>query len=100
MVPARRGFALRDAIKNSTPHGGTYTQTALAQAQREGYDRIIVITDEQSHQAVTGPKAGTKGYFINVANYQNGIGYGEWTHVDGWSENVLQYIIAAENLGD
>jgi 60 kDa SS-A/Ro ribonucleoprotein len=97
LVPARRGFALREAIRQATPVSGTNTQTALIQAEREGYDRIIVITDEQSHQTITGPKNGTKGYFINVANYKNGIGYGKWTHIDGWSEAVLQYIVAAES---
>jgi len=96
LVPARRGFALREAIQSATSHSSTNTQTALIQAEQEGYDRIIVITDEQSHQTITGPKKGTKGYFINVATNQNGIGYGTWTHLDGWSESVLQYIIAAE----
>ena len=96
LVPARRGFALREAIQSATSHSSTNTQTALIQAEHEGYDRIIVITDEQSHQTITGPKKGTKGYFINVATNQNGIGYGPWTHLDGWSESVLQYIIAVE----
>lgn len=98
LVPARRGFALREAIQKATGHGGTNTQTALVAAAREGYDRIIVITDEQSHQTITGPTSGTNAYFINVATYKNGIGYGKWTHIDGWSESVLQYIIAAEGL--
>jgi hypothetical protein len=93
IVPARRGFALRDAIKKG-PGGGTMTDTALGLAEREGYDRIIVITDEQSHQTVRGPKG--KGYFVNVATYQNGIGYGAWTHIDGWSEAIVDYIRAAE----
>jgi 60 kDa SS-A/Ro ribonucleoprotein len=29
---------------------------------------------------------------INVASYRNGVGYGPWTHIDGWSESVLEYI--------
>lgn len=91
VIPARRGFALRDAIRKG-PGGGTNTQTALSLAASEGYDRIIVITDEQSHQSISGPVAGTKGYFINVASYQNGIGYGQWVHIDGWSEAVIDYI--------
>jgi hypothetical protein len=97
VVPNRRGFALRDAIKKGTAVSGTMTQNALFKAEKEGYDRIIVITDEQSHQSITGPRPGSKAYFINVASYQNGIGYGPWTHIDGWSEAVLQYIVAAEN---
>lgn len=94
LVPARRGFALRDLILE-LPKGGTYTETALQFAAKQDYDRIIVITDEQSHQTISAPKT-DKAYFINVATYKNGIGYGKWTHIDGWSEAVLQYIVAAE----
>lgn len=96
LVPSRRGFALRDAIQSATEHGGTNTQDALILAAKEGYDRIIVITDEQSHQAVSGPGLGARGYFINVASYQNGIGYKAWTHIDGFSESVLDFIAEFE----
>jgi 60 kDa SS-A/Ro ribonucleoprotein len=90
-----RGFALADAIRRG-PGGGTYTQKALDLAAAQGYDRIIVITDEQSHQVI-GPPAGL-GYFINIASARNGIGYGEWKHIDGWSEAVLDYVRAVEQL--
>jgi hypothetical protein len=49
-----------------------------------------VITDEQSHDRVPAPKG--KGYMVNVASARNGVGYGQWTHVDGWSETVVEYI--------
>lgn len=90
-IPPRRGFALIDAIKRS-PGGGTNTDTALKMAREIGYDRIIVVTDEQSHQRVSAPLPGARGYFINVANYKNGVGYGPWVHIDGWSEAILTYI--------
>jgi 60 kDa SS-A/Ro ribonucleoprotein len=92
-VPARQGFALRDAMNASQPHGGTYLGRALGEID-EKYDRLIVITDEQSHDAVPNPKA--RGYVINVASFQNGVGYGKWVHIDGWSDSVIEYIRAAE----
>ena len=98
LVPPRRGFALRDVILRATPHGSTNTDYALKLAAQIGYDRIIVITDEQSHQSIGGPAKGAKGYFINVASYQNGIGYRAWTHIDGWSEAVLEYILQYERF--
>jgi 60 kDa SS-A/Ro ribonucleoprotein len=100
-VPARRGFALRDAIDASQRHNGTYLGKAVEELKRrternpnERYDRLIVITDEQSHDSI--PKPAGKGYVINVASYKNGVGYGAWTHVDGWSESVIEYIRALE----
>jgi hypothetical protein len=98
-VPSRRGMALRDALDQSQPHGGTNLGASLKQVDadvREGYDRVVVITDEQSHDRVPAPKG--KGYVINVASARNGVGYGEWMHIDGWSEAVIDYI--AELEGD
>jgi hypothetical protein len=92
-IPPRQGFALRDALNASQPHGGTYLGKALGEID-EKYDRLIVITDEQSHDAVPNPKA--RGYVINVASFQNGVGYGKWVHIDGWSDSVIEYIRAAE----
>ncbi|MGH9515767.1 MAG: TROVE domain-containing protein [Terriglobales bacterium] len=94
-VPARRGFALRDAIDASQRHNGTYLGKAIEELNRnEKYDRLIVITDEQAHDTVSAPNG--KGYVINVASYKNGVGYGKWTHIDGWSESVIEYIRALE----
>ncbi len=61
----------------------------------ERYDRIIVITDEQSHDRVAAPRG--KGYVINVASARNGVGYGPWVHIDGFSEAVINYIRELEN---
>jgi len=27
---------------------------------------------------------------------KNGVGYGKWTHIDGWSESVVEYIRTLE----
>ncbi len=93
-IPPRRGFALRDAMESSQPHSGTYLGAAL-DAVGERYDRIIVITDEQSHDRVGAPRG--KGYMINVAAARNGVGYGPWVHIDGFSEAVINYIRELEN---
>ena len=94
-VPARRGFALRDAIDASQPHSSTMLGKAVEELnKKERYDRLIVITDEQAHDTVPAPKG--KGYVINVASYKNGVGYGKWTHIDGWSESVIEYIRTLE----
>jgi hypothetical protein len=96
-VPARRGFALRDAIDKSQRHNGTYLGKAVEELHRraernpnERYDRLVVITDEQAHDTVPNPQG--KGYVVNVASYKNGVGYGKWTHIDGWSEAVIEYV--------
>ena len=96
-VPSRRGFALRDAIVSSQPHAGTQLGHALSRL-REAYDRIIVITDEQSHDRVPAPHG--RGYVVNVASARNGVGYGAWTHIDGWSEAVVDYIRSLEVEAD
>jgi 60 kDa SS-A/Ro ribonucleoprotein len=94
-VPARRGFALRDAIDASQRHNSTQLGDAVEKLNRsETCDRLIVITDEQAHDRVPGPRG--KGYLINVASFKNGVGYGKWTHIDGWSEAVIEYIRALE----
>jgi 60 kDa SS-A/Ro ribonucleoprotein len=35
-----------------------------------------------------------------VASYQNGVGYRDWTHIDGWSEAVVEYIFQYERFMD
>lgn len=96
-VPPRRGFALRDAIVNSQEHNGTYLGAAVSKMNDVGQDRLIVITDEQSHDPVPDPVC-ENSYMINVASNHRGVGYGKWTHIDGWSEGVLDYIGEAEGV--
>lgn len=107
---------MRDAIYNSQQHSGTPLGEAVKciyagreyQAERANFgyygyhsieyrgqglkpDRLIVITDEQACDGVPNPVTG-KGYVVNVASAKNGIGYGSWTHIDGFSEAVINYI--------
>jgi len=97
-VPPRRGMAGVDAIVRSQPHNGTNLGAAVAWINANvRADRLIVITDEQSHDAV--PNAFAKGYMINVASNKNGVGYGAWTHIDGFSEGVLRFVHEVERDG-
>lgn len=93
IILPRRGFALRDAMGH--PTNGTSLGNAVKKMNEIGYDRLIVITDEQSHDKVSDPVG--DGYMINVASYKNGVGYHKWTHIDGWSEAIVRYIQALES---
>lgn len=96
-VPPRKGMAGVDAITKSQPHGGTYLGKAVQQINTMDHDRLIVITDEQSHDRVFDPVA-KHAYLINVASNRNGVGYGRWVHIDGFSESVLRFIAEYENV--
>jgi len=112
-VPPRRGMAGVDAISRSQP-GGTRLFDAVHDVnEKVAYDRIIVITDEQATGAGVqfGNSYGARihgvrnslpdpkgiGYMINVASAKNGVGYGAWKHIDGFSEAVIRYISEVEN---
>jgi 60 kDa SS-A/Ro ribonucleoprotein len=92
-IPPRRGFALRDAIVASQPHAGTYLGKAVKEVDKKG-ERLIVFTDEQSHDKVESPVG--LGYMVNVASNQHGVGHGPWRRVDGFSEAVIAWIAASE----
>lgn len=89
--PAYRGLPMIDGVINSQQHGGTYLGAAVSEMNKLPHDRLVVITDEQSHDRVPEPVR-SPAYMINVASYKNGVGYGRWTHIDGWSENVLRFM--------
>lgn len=104
-MPARKGFALRDLIvKNGLQSkiggGGIFLKQVMdfVYDKEKTADRIIVITDEQdcdTDDTRSPSKANTFGvnnYLINVSVEKNGIGYGKWIHIDGWSEAVVNYI--------
>lgn len=92
------GFRLGKKIDNSQQHSGTYLGTAVEKVHKleKIYDRMIVITDEQSHDNIKEYIHG-KGYIMNVASYQNGIDHDEkWTRISGFSEAVIDWMIEHE----
>lgn len=99
-IPARRGFALRDAIYGSQPHGGTALRASLESLKPHwsDLDRIIVITDEQSQDGIAAPWLKLS-YVVNVASNVNGVSYRNgWRHIDGWSERVIDFIREMEQI--
>lgn len=96
-VAPRSGFALREAINKSQNHGGTNLGASLAQVGTYNYDRVIVITDEQSYDRPKDPKV-KHAYILNVGSYQNGVNHEAWTTITGFSEAVFDYIVESEKM--
>lgn len=94
-VPPRQGMAGVDAIIQSQAHMGTLLGRAVKEVNALPHDRLIVITDEQTADRVPDPVC-ERPYIINVASARNGVGYGRWIHIDGFSESVLRYINEVE----
>lgn len=99
LVPNRRGFGLADAIDKSQRHSGTYMWKSVKNISKKGYDRIIVVTDEQTMDAPEN-KLTDRMYVINVASYARGVGYTygtNITHINGFSDKVFDYILEIES---
>lgn len=94
-APSRQGMGLIDFIRKLT-NGNTYLGKAVKAMNKIQSDRLIVFTDEQSHDPVPDPIG--RGYMINVASSKNGVGYHKWTHIDGFSESVIKWIMEYESM--
>ena len=96
-VPPRIGFGLLKAVQDVINPVGTL----LGKAVRHVYnvfpecDRLIVVTDEQSTDRPPHPQG--RGYIVNVGDYRQGIAYGPWVTINGWSEAIVEYIRAYES---
>lgn len=95
-IAPRRGFALSQQLIQAGQFGGTMLGNAVKRVYQEfpECERLIVITDEQSADKPAQPQG--KGYIVNVGTYQNGIAYGPWVSIDGWSEAIVEYIRESE----
>ena len=96
---ARVGFELQKSIINSQSHRCTFLAQSMETLHKSNkdYDRMVVITDEQTHDGIKKP-LGKKNYMINVGSYANGVGYGaDWIHLDGFSEAIVDWITVSES---
>ncbi len=82
--------------------GGIFLAQALDYVKaQEGYaDRVVVITDEvDTDSKLTPDKApafGKSNYIINIATDANGIAYNKFTHINGFSTGVIDFLIEME----
>jgi 60 kDa SS-A/Ro ribonucleoprotein len=101
LVPARRGFALRDVIIRSQPNSGTSLGASLEKIKNYNYfERLIIITDEQSNDNLAFKINCDKQYIINISCEQNGVQFNDTQNlirINGWSESVVDYISEVEN---
>ena len=104
-----RGLSMNEEIRHMTDklgYGGIFlTQVCDYVAKREidvVADRVFILTDEQDVDTKCNPDNavpfGKRNYIINVSSNTNGIAYGKWTHITGWSENVIDYVIELEEM--
>lgn len=90
------GFALKNKIRR--PSGGTRMWDAIRGAGAN-YDRVIVITDEQTADNGKLPDGKANYYILNVASNENGVGYSSRSvHISGFSEASVKYITELESM--
>jgi hypothetical protein len=88
------GFALKDKFKGS--QGSTRMWDAIRKVGAD-YDRVIVITDEQTEDNGTLPEGKAHYYILNVSSNKNGVAYEKRsTHISGFSEASVKYILEFE----
>jgi len=93
-IPPRRGFALRDAITKNAGGGTNMWESIRSAAKERRYKVMIVITDEQTMDSGSYSDANSDLLvIINVASYQNGVGYEKGiVHINGWSDSVIYWL--------
>ena len=107
-VGASRGFALMEAIKkelHALGGGGIFLcqATKFVENLEKDAARLLVLSDSQDCDYEANPNKaatfGTYNYLFDVAAHTKGVGYKKFVHIDGWSEHVIDYIYAYEQLG-
>ena len=97
-LPKRMGMAGVDTVRNAVGAVGHGTDMGKAVNHVLTYNpkRIIILSDMQTMTQL--PNFAGKGYCVNVASYQNSVAHGDWTQINGFSENTLRFIREYENL--
>jgi len=95
-----RGLKLCKYVKGYAG-GGTRIGHAINTviSENPNLDRIIIVTDEQSSDRIPNLPKGMKGYIIDVAPYKFALPTfdGIYTRFSGFSERVIEFIMAEES---
>ena len=98
VTSTKRGMAFINEMINSQPNNKTYLGSALEKVNSDPCDRVIVITDEQTHDNII-PCWAPHGYIINVAGYKPSVAYySSWEVIAGWSDKIINYIYEIEKI--
>lgn len=96
--PGLAGVDLISSLEGTVGHG-TAIDRAVAVANNMDPERIIVVTDCQSHTSVRPPNA-RWAYHLNVADYANSVAFGRWVEISGFSEQVFRFMAGLEGVED
>jgi len=107
LVPARRGFALREVIKQAEQElggGGIFVKQAMdfLYEKEKSADRVIVICDSQDCDLVNRPDSahafGSYNYLMDISAEKNGVGYSKFVVLNGFSEALVNFVVENEAL--
>ena len=92
----KHGLDMAKEIVDSQDHGGTELGKCLRKLDGDPCDRVIVLTDEQTHDTII-PCWAKKGYIVNLCGYKPSVSYaGNWEMIAGWSDKIVNYISEIE----
>jgi hypothetical protein len=98
-----RGDSILRKVENFGDLGGTYTWRTVSETLRPGtHDRVVILTDEQSHDTPRGLPAGLRVYTFNVAGYPVGAPSnreGFYTFGGGLTDSSFKLLHMLENYG-
>lgn len=109
MVPARRGFALGEAIQQAAHElggGGIFVAQVMdyVYEQEKNADRVIVVCDSQDCDLTRKPDSANafakRNYLMDVSVEKNGVGYSKFMVINGFSESLIDYVIEYEMMDD
>jgi hypothetical protein len=102
------GFSLMKEITNQAHNklggGGIFLcqSTKHVLSIEKDAERLLVLSDSQDTDYNTDPSLapafGRYNYLFDISCHTKGVAYKKFIHIDGWSEKVIDYIYAYEQM--